>query len=154
MFDGIITACEKALVSATDASYCDAVMQQIEFWSHASLDDSDSQFGHFVVVRSTAHCISDEWTNIGIIFFSRDGQQVFQRMGPYWRAIFRGDLRSTAHLDTYAKVCMTVDQAHRMLESTGHHMSSIQITTPRATRLGVEIFESLYCNFVLGIYEE
>jgi hypothetical protein len=110
--------------------------------------------GKYVIVRCTHHVSSDEWTNIGCLVYDQDGKQIFARMGPYDRAIARGDLHPeyAEHLDSYPKTVEHIEQVERSMTSLGHFMSSIQMTAPRPCILHEENSESIYLNFVLGLH--
>ena len=139
------------------APLLDAYQQCIDFWVEALKTPYDTDqpqtWGSYVVMRASHHPSTDEWTNIGVMVYDKDGKQIWAKMGPFDRAIARGDL--TAHTakgcDQRHKAYESIEQVKRALESLGHAMSSIQITEPRATAIDPECCWSIYQSFVLGV---
>jgi hypothetical protein len=159
--DGFIEACELGLKETRYGDdYIAAVQANLDFWlgvkesrkiNPYNPNAPRSKAGNYVIIRATAHVGYDEWTNIGCLIFDHDGKQVFHRMGPFGRAIYRGDLRPGYISKEHYKLYDHIDDVHQALQSDGHFMSSIQMTKPRITHLGEEEFESTYHDFVLAL---
>lgn len=148
----------KALGTAT-GDHIAALEEVIAFWKEAIKTPYDTDntrlWGKYVVVRTTHSVSSDEWTNIGVIIFDSEGKQIWAKMGPFDRAIRRGDLDIHDEQHTRGKelpkAYQTLEQVERALQSMGHAMSSIQITPPRATSVDIECCWSIYDDFILGL---
>ena len=154
----IVKECEEGLVKYAHlgAKYTNAINQAIDYWKSVIKNRSDVQeerkAGSYVIVFARNHKTNDEITNIGIMVFDEEGKLVFRRMGPFDRAIYRGDLNPSyiEYLDKYGEN-YTLEIVKQALESDGHYMSSIQMSQPRKLILHEENYESTYQSFVLGL---
>ena len=112
------------------------------------------KWGQYVIVRTTRRLSSDEWTNIGVMVFDENGKKVFNRIGPYERAIKRGDMRSEpSWLPSYCDLNATLEDIKKTLTHDGHYMSSIQMTEPRGTNIDPECCWHIYEDMVLAVGE-
>lgn len=139
-----------------DEEFQIAVKNAVKYWEDNYQENpSYGKAGQYVIVHAKNFYSNNEWTNIGVIVFDENGKKVFDRMGPFGRAIGRGDLKvfQTQFLPDYAKRFETLDDVKQSLGSTGHAMSNVQITEPLFIRLHEQCFEQLYqrCVLLIGI---
>lgn len=157
-----ISDCQEGLLMiGYGEDYIAAVQANLDFWLRVQEDRKTNPWnpdaprtkaGNYVIVRATRHVGFGEWTNIGCLVFDHDGKQVFHRMGPFGRAIYRGDLRPGYVRKDHYKLYDDIEDVRQALRSDGHFMSYIQMTEPRITHLGEENYESIYHDFVLGLH--
>lgn len=107
-------------------------------------------YGKYTVMRTTQDPMRDEWTNIGVIVFDPDGNQIYARMG-FERALARGDISEqvAGYSTERYKAYEHIEQVERALESQGHMMSSIQIRAPLPCMMR-ESYDDLFELFVVG----
>lgn len=141
----------------------DGIQNSHDFWVRAKARRREPEFtmedrvyGHWVRVRATRHIASDEWTNVGVLMYDAVyGEQKFARVGPFDRAIVRGDMMRdwAPRFEDFADRYKTIEQVRQSLRSTGHHMSPVQLGEPLGCVVDDEHFENLYLMMVLGVKE-
>lgn len=110
-----------------------------------------TKYGKYVKVRVTRDVVLDEWTNVGIIIFDDNGKQVYSKLD-FTRAYEKKDLTQEGRkkdITAFVEIFQTLEQVKRALNSTGHMMSSVQLTDPEATALDSD-FDHLFRRLVLG----
>jgi hypothetical protein len=159
-----IEKCQRVLATDPRPDMRQAIEECLCYWANAKIyalanPDAEKErrfhYGLYVVVRVSHRPSSDEWTNIGIMIYDRNNL-VFSKIGPFQRARQRGDLteeQDISWITDYAKPMQTIDDVYQRLHSTGHMMSCVQMTEPRAVAIEHDVFWSIYQNFVLGIWE-
>lgn len=101
-----------------------------------------------------------EWTNVGVILFGADGNQVAARMDPggIERAVHRGDLTAEAALtmlagyDRIPEGFATVAAVERAHESVGHAMSVVQVTALFGTSVDDDTIDHIWHSAIEGLW--
>jgi hypothetical protein len=117
---------------------------------------ASNQWGRYVLVRAVGPCF--EFTNIGVIVFGPDGKQVAARMDTPDRAIRRGDLPANvmeddvllSHLERYPEAVPDMETLHRVVRTTGHAMSFVQLSDARGAMMRPGMVDELFDRLVLG----
>jgi hypothetical protein len=155
-------ACRAALDRYPTPEWRFAVGECYAFWlrrlaerqAAPGVELADDPWGKYVIIRTSHHPSSDEWTNIGCMVYDKTGGRVFEKFGPLDRATARGDARP--HLPDFFPGAYTsryteLADVERSLGSMGHAMSFIQMTEPRGCAIHDEVCWHLYTCDVLDI---
>ncbi len=152
---GFISACQKRLDDDIGPLTREAVSHCLAFWQK-TLDKPYQEpvsvrYGRYVVIRVTHSTASDEWTNVGVMAFDMSGQGVFAKLGPFERAVVRGDLKGMSVPENYLERYPDLESVDISLSAMGHAMSRIQLTQPLGMVIDDEVFCSIYQSKVLGV---
>jgi hypothetical protein len=167
--DRLLSNCEKELLKTLSPVMKTAVTEVRDFWvstleRRKTIPDENNfaksveQSGRWVKLKSTASNPSaDEWTNVGILIYGYDKQLTWAKVGPFERAIRRGDLPET-HRDTEDKVLSTLTHEHPSLDAVEDAIFRavkqpplIHFGHPTYIHLDEECYYQLYQSMILGI---
>lgn len=117
--------------------------------------DARQEYGNYVNVRVSRRPSSDEWTNVGVLLYGTDEKLLGHLIGPFDRAVRRGDIDQDGALD-YVRLFPsrydTLGCVRQLLGSTGHFMSCVQLTAPRGSVAHEDVLWSIYQKDVLGVH--
>ena len=111
----------------------------------------ETRWGCYAIVRIGGRR-QGEWTNVGVILFGADGNQIAARMDPdgIQRAIGRGDLIGdwdgdiANDWDTYPSGYPTVEAVDRAHMRIGHAMSVMQLSALSGTAISADSIDRIW----------